>query len=263
MLQLLTCSFSRDPGRARGGLGLGHTVPLAVVIHSLQVKRVTFKNKASRPYSFHLQGVYDHSQGDGVAQTQTSSSPPGVPGEAVPPGESRVYNWRITKKQGPTNTEFDCKAGAYYSTVNKEKDLHSGLIGPLIICKPQTLDPRLHLQANIQEYALLFHSFDETKSWYMEENLKRHCVSPCHAIPEDPWFQLSNKFAAINGYVAETLPGLLVAQYQQVRWHLLNVGSDAEYHAVHFHGLPFNVHSEQEHRMGVYNLYPGVLARWR
>ncbi|KAG7282039.1 hypothetical protein CRUP_020144 [Coryphaenoides rupestris] len=221
---------------------------------------VTFKNKASRPYSFHLQGVYDHSQGDGVAQTQTSSSPPGVPGEAVPPGESRVYNWRITKKQGPTNTEFDCKAGAYYSTVNKEKDLHSGLIGPLIICKPQTLDPRLHLQANIQEYALLFHSFDETKSWYMEENLKRHCVSPCHAIPEDPWFQLSNKFAAINGYVAETLPGLLVAQYQQVRWHLLNVGSDAEYHAVHFHGLPFNVHSEQEHRMGVYNLYPGVFG---
>jgi len=81
--------------------------------------QVTFKNKASRPYSFHLQGVYDRSQGGGVAQTQTSSSPPGVPGEAVPPGESRVYNWRITKKQGPTNTEFDCKAGAYYSTVNK------------------------------------------------------------------------------------------------------------------------------------------------
>lgn len=62
---------------------------------------------------------------------------------------------------------------------------------------------------------------------------------------------------AINGYVAETLPGLLVAQYQQVRWHLLNVGSDTEYHAVHFHGLAFNVHGKQGHRMGVYNLYPG------
>ncbi|CAL8264274.1 unnamed protein product [Lota lota] len=221
---------------------------------------VTFKNKASRPYSFHLQGVYDHSQGEGMAQTQTYSSPPGVPGEAVPPGESRFYNWRITKKQGPTNTEFACKAGAYYSTVNKEKDLHSGLIGPLIICKPHTLDPRLHLQADIQEYALLFHRFDETKSWYMEENLRRHCTPPCKAIPQDPWFQTSNTFAAINGYVAETLPGLLVGQHQPVRWHLLNVGGDGEFHAVHFHGLPFNVHTEREHRMGVYNLYPGVFG---
>lgn len=64
-------------------------------------------------------------------------------------------------------------------------------------------------------------------------------------------------FAAINGYVAESLPGLLVAQHQQVRWHLLNVGSNGEYHAVHFHGLPFTVHAKNEHRMGVYNLFPG------
>ena len=57
-----------------------------------------------------------------MAQTQTD--PTGVPGEAVPPGESRVYTWKITKKQGPYETEFACKAGAYYSTVNKVR-IHS------------------------------------------------------------------------------------------------------------------------------------------
>lgn len=57
--------------------------------------------------------------------------------------------------------------------------------------------------------------------------------------------------------MAETLPGLLVAQHQRVRWHLLNVGSNGEYHAVHFHGLPFTVHAKKEHRMGIYNLFPG------
>lgn len=62
--------------------------------------------------------------------------------------------------------------------------------------------------------------------------------------------------------MAETLPGLLVAQHQRVRWHLLNVGSDGEYHAVHFHGLPFTVHAKKEHRMGVYNLFPGAPPRW-
>ncbi|XP_038555621.1 coagulation factor VIII isoform X3 [Micropterus salmoides] len=221
---------------------------------------VIFKNKASRPYSFYLQGVYDHSQGAGSAQTHASSAPPGVPGKPVAPGEARTYNWRITKKQGPTDTEFNCKTGAYYSTVDKERDLHSGLIGPLVICKPNTLLTRQNTQPDIQELALLFHTFDETKSWYLEESLQRYCTPPCQANTQDPWYHTSNKFAAINGYVAETLPGLLVAQHQQVRWHLLNVGSDGEYHAVHFHGLPFTVQTKQKHRMGVYNLFPGVFG---
>ncbi|XP_041653984.1 coagulation factor VIII [Cheilinus undulatus] len=221
---------------------------------------VLFKNKASRPYSFHLQGVYDHGHGAGITQTYSPTAPPGIPGEPVPPGEARTYNWRITKNQGPSDSEFDCKAGAYYSTVDKERDLHSGLIGPLAICKPGTLRTHQRTQPDIREFSLLFHTFDETKSWYMEENLQRHCAPPCQVNTEDPWYHISNKFAAINGYVAETLPGLLVEQHQQVRWHLLNVGGDGEYHAVHFHGLPFTVHAEQEHRMGVYNLFPGVFG---
>ncbi|XP_028272452.1 coagulation factor VIII [Parambassis ranga] len=221
---------------------------------------VTFKNNASRPYSFHLQGVYDRSQGAGIAQTSSASAPPGVPGEPVPPGEARTYKWRITWKQGPTDPKFDCKTGAYYSTVDKEKDLHSGLVGPLVICKSGTLRTWQNTQPDIQEFSLLFHTFDETKSWYLEENLQQHCAPPCRVNTEDPWYHTSNKFAAINGYVAETLPGLMVAQHQPVRWHLLNVGSDREYHAVHFHGLPFTVHTEQEHRMGIYNLFPGVFG---
>lgn len=71
---------------------------------------------ASRPYSLHLHGVYDKSQGDGQS---SGAGVAGVPGEAVQPGEVRVYTWRITRKQGPTAAEFDCKAGAYYSTQNK------------------------------------------------------------------------------------------------------------------------------------------------
>ncbi|KAM3613214.1 uncharacterized protein V6R79_022640 [Siganus canaliculatus] len=228
------------------------------------VLTVIFKNKASRPYSFHLHGVYDRSQAAGMARTHASSAPPGIPGDPVAPGEARTYNWRITKKQGPTKTEFDCKTQAYYSTVDKEKDLHSGLIGPLVICKSGTLPIHRHVKpekfSQPDEFSLLFHAFDETKSWYLSENLKKYCTPPCQANTEDPWFHVSNKFAAINGYVAETLPGLLVAQHQPVRWHLLNVGSDGEYHAVHFHGLPFTLQAKEEHRMGVYNLFPGVFG---
>nr|XP_015802198.2 coagulation factor VIII [Nothobranchius furzeri] len=219
---------------------------------------VVFRNKAKRPFSFHLHGVYDRSQGAGVVLTSSSSAPAGVPGDPVPPGEARTYNWKINKKQGPAEPEFDCKTGAYYSTVDKEKDLNSGLIGPLVICKSGTLKTGRNKKPDIREFSLLFHTFDETKSWYLEENLQQYCAPPCWANPKDPWYHTSNRFAAINGYVAETLPGLIVAQHQPVRWHLLNVGDDREYHAVHFHGLPFTLHTQQEHRMGVFSLFPGV-----
>ncbi|KAK7922408.1 hypothetical protein WMY93_009310 [Mugilogobius chulae] len=221
---------------------------------------VVFKNKASRPYSFHLQGVYDRSQGAGSRQTYTSNAPPGVPGDPVAPGQARTYNWRIAKKQGPSEKELSCKTGAYYSTWDKDRDLHSGLVGPLVICKPGTLHKGLNRQQDVQEFALLFHTFDETKSWYLDENLKEYCVHPCRVNHAEPWFHTSNTFAAINGYVAETLPGLVVAQHQQVRWHLLNLGSDGEYHAVHFHSLPFIVHTGADHRMGLYQLFPGVFG---
>uniref|UniRef100_A0AAR2JSU8 Coagulation factor VIII, procoagulant component n=1 Tax=Pygocentrus nattereri TaxID=42514 RepID=A0AAR2JSU8_PYGNA len=214
------------------------------------VLTVVFKNLASRPYSLFGPGV---SPGEGLRDGE-------APGDPVPPGEERVYNWRITKRQGPYSKDFDCKAGAYYSTVDMEKDINSGLIGPLLICRPGTLQPRFLLQPGVQDLFLLFTIFDERKSWYLDYNIKEFCTPPCQAKVDDPWFEFGNRFAAINGYVAESLPGLEVAQHQTSRWHLLNVGSGGEFHAVHFHGIPFSVGKDQEHRLGVFNLYPGVFG---
>uniref|UniRef100_A0A8C2FM23 Coagulation factor VIII, procoagulant component n=1 Tax=Cyprinus carpio TaxID=7962 RepID=A0A8C2FM23_CYPCA len=228
---------------------------------SNDVLTVVFKNLASRPYSFHLHGVYDKTQGSFIP----GMGPEGVkaeelPGDPVPPGEERVYNWRVSRRQGPSASEFDCKAGAYYSNVNMEKDINSGLIGPMLICRPGTLRPRVLLQPDVTDFFLLFTTFDERKSWYLDYNIRKFCTPPCQAKVDDPWFEMSNKFAAINGYVSETLPGLIVEQYQMARWHLFNVGSQGEFHAVHFHGLPFGVRKYEEHRMGVFNLYPGVFG---
>ncbi|XP_062875113.1 coagulation factor VIII isoform X1 [Trichomycterus rosablanca] len=223
------------------------------------VLTVVFKNLATRPYSLHLHGVYDRTMESSASQGEDLGRKEG-PGDPVPPGQERVYNWRITKRQGPSSKDFDCKAGAYYSTVDMEKDVNSGLIGPLLICRPGTLRPRFLLQPGVQDLFLLFTIFDETKSWYLDHNIREFCTPPCQASVDDPWFQTSNKFAAINGYVAETLPGLAVAQHQTSRWHLMNVGSGGEFHAVHFHGIPFSVGKDQEHRMGIFNLYPGVFG---
>ncbi|XP_021262077.1 coagulation factor VIII isoform X1 [Numida meleagris] len=206
---------------------------------------VKFKNLASRPFSFHssLQGYEELQEG-----------------KEVQPGELREYSWKVLPQMAPTTQEFDCKAWAYLSNVDLEKDLHSGLIGPLIICRRGVLSSAFRRQLAVQEFSLLFTIFDETKSWYFPENMRRNCRPPCRIQPDNPDFRRNHSFHAINGYVRDTLPGLVMAQQQRVRWHLLNMGSTEDIHSVHFHGQMFSVRTTREYRMGVYNLYPGVFG---
>lgn len=115
-------------------------------------------------------------------------------------------------------------------------------------------------QLAVQEFSLLFTIFDETKSWYFPENMRRNCRPPCRIQLDNPDFRRNHSFHAINGYVGDTLPGLVMAQQQRIRWHLLNMGSTEDIHSVHFHGQMFSIRTSQEYRMGVYNLYPGVFG---
>lgn len=63
---------------------------------------------------------------------------------------------------------------------------------------------------------------------------------------------------AINGYVMDTLPGLVMAQHQRIRWYLLSMGSNENIHSIHFSGHVFTVRKTEEYKMAVYNLYPGT-----
>uniref|UniRef100_A0A8C8SY44 Coagulation factor VIII n=1 Tax=Pelusios castaneus TaxID=367368 RepID=A0A8C8SY44_9SAUR len=212
------------------------------------VVMVSFKNLASRPYSFHSNLL--SYQGSDTISSQ----------EAVQPGELREYSWKVLPQMAPTADEFDCKAWAYFSSVDLEKDLHSGLVGPLLICRPGVLSLAFGRQLAVQEFSLLFTIFDETKSWYLTENMERNCPPLCQIQRDDPIFRKNTYFHAINGYVMDALPGLVMAQHQRVRWHLLNVGGTKDIHSVYFHGQLFSVRTNHEYRMGVYNLYPGVFG---
>lgn len=82
--------------------------------------------------------------------------------------------------------------------VSQEKDINSGLIGPLLICRPGTLKSRVLLQPGVQDLFLLFTVFDEKKSWYLDYNIRKFCTSPCQAKVDDPWFETNNKFAGTS-----------------------------------------------------------------
>ncbi|XP_027581330.2 coagulation factor VIII [Pipra filicauda] len=246
--EYLDDSFTRPAQRGELDEHLGILGPY-IRAEVEDVIMVTFKNLASRPFSF-------HSTLTAYEETQGTEQQGGV----VQPAEVRKFSWKVLPQMAPTMQEFDCKAWAYFSNVDLEKDLHSGLIGPLIICRRGVLSLIFRRQLAVQEFSLLFTIFDETKSWYFPENVERNCLPPCRIQQDSPDFKRNHSFHAINGYVSDTLPGLVMAQQQRVRWHLLNMGSTEDIHSVHFHGQLFSVRTRQEYRMGVYNLYPGVFG---
>ncbi|NXI70048.1 FA8 factor, partial [Anseranas semipalmata] len=178
----------------------------------------------------------------------------------IAPGQSFTYSWRVTTEDGPTQADPRCLTRFYYSSINPARDMASGLIGPLLICFKKSMDQRGNQIMSDETRLVLFSVFDENRSWYLEENIRRFCTDAAHVDTQDPQFYASNMMHTINGYVKDTLPGLVMAQQQRVRWHLLNMGSTEDIHSVHFHGQMFSVRTSQEYRMGVYNLYPGVFG---
>lgn len=66
--------------------------------------QVTFKNLASRPFSFH--------------STLTAYEGTTQQGGVVQPGEQWKYSWKVLPQMAPTAQEFDCKAWAYFSNVD-------------------------------------------------------------------------------------------------------------------------------------------------
>uniref|UniRef100_A0A8C7ILX6 ferroxidase n=1 Tax=Oncorhynchus kisutch TaxID=8019 RepID=A0A8C7ILX6_ONCKI len=214
-----------------------------------QTIMVFFRNLASRPYSLHANGVSYTKQTEGLSYEDESKYWYKYDNE-VQPNTTYTYLWKVNANVGPTGDESDCRTWAYYSGVNPEKDINSGLIGPLLVCRKGTLSTKA---VDMREFILLFMTFDESKSWYYEKN---------HEIMERKNKRarvMDHDFTAINGIIF-SLKGLRMYTNQTVRWHLFNMGSPRDLHSVHFHGQTFIHKQTRDHTQAVYPLLPGGFA---
>ncbi|XP_067896780.1 coagulation factor V isoform X2 [Heterodontus francisci] len=221
------------------------------------VIKVMFKNLASRPYSIHAHGVSYEKSSEGVGYEDFSSDW-FRSDDAVPPNSTYIYVWNVPPRSAPTTTDSVCKIWTYYSSVDFEKDINSGLIGPLLICKNGTLNSVNEIPTDAREFILLFNTFDETKSWYLNDNKHQICKESCEMSKNDSNFVQRNTFHAINGLVNASLRGLVMYEKELVRWYLINMGSSEDVHSIRFHGQTFIENRDNEHRLGIYNLYPGA-----
>nr|XP_027791606.1 hephaestin isoform X10 [Marmota flaviventris] len=205
---------------------------------------VVFKNNASRPYSMHAHGVLE--------------SGTGWP-RAAEPGEVLTYQWNVPERSGPGPNDSACVSWIYYSAVDPIKDMYSGLVGPLAICRKGTLEPNGGRNDMDHEFALLFLIFDENQSWYLKENVATYGPQePGHINLLDETFLESNKMHAINGKLYANLRGLTMYQGERVAWYMLAMGQDIDLHTVHFHAESFLYQNGQSYRADVVDLFPGT-----
>ncbi|XP_008846263.1 ceruloplasmin isoform X2 [Nannospalax galili] len=238
--QQFTNSMFRDPVKRKAEEE--HLGILGPQLHANVGDKVTvvFKNMASRPYSIHAHGV----------KTESSTVTPTLP------GETRTYIWQIPERSGAGTEDSACIPWAYYSTVDQVKDLYSGLIGPLIVCRKhptKVFNPKRKL-----EFSLLFLVFDENESWYLDDNIKTYSDHPEKVNKDNDEFIESNKMHAINGRMFGNLQGLTMHVGDEVNWYVMGMGNEVDLHTVHFHGHSFRYQHRGVYSSDVFDIFPGT-----
>ncbi|XP_062906834.1 coagulation factor V isoform X1 [Mobula hypostoma] len=220
------------------------------------VIKVMFKNLASRPYSIHAHGVIYDKSSEGMSYEDFSTDWY-KSDDVVLPNTTYTYVWNVPPQSGPTATGSVCKPWVYYSGVDYEKDINSGLIGPLLICQNGTLTSINESPKDAREFILLFNTFDETRSWYFNDDKARSSDADFEMSDNSDLIQ-QNKFHAINGLLDDSLSSLVMFEKELVRFHLINIGTSEDAHSIQLDGHTFIERREEAHRLGTCSLYPGA-----
>ncbi|XP_065054471.1 hephaestin-like protein [Rhopilema esculentum] len=248
-------TFTRKKLRSPGKIHLGLLGPV-IKAEVGDIISVVFRNKASRAYSIHPRGVWYDKANEGYGYKDKTTT---KKDDVVYPGAQYTYQWFVDESVGPTAKDPPCVARLYTSNVNPVKDMYSGLMGPLVICKKGSIEPDGMPKGYDAEKFLLMAVMDENKSWYLDDNMKKYCTSDsCGGVSkEDEDFMESNKMHQINGKMYGNLQGLKFCKNSKILWHVFVVGTETDIHAVYFHGNEFEI--EGNHKDSL-TLFPGASA---
>ena len=214
---------------------------------------VVFKNMASRPYSIHAQGLRYNKTNEGMLYSDGFS---GNSGDIVQPGNTFVYRWEVPATSGPAPNEANCKNMMYHSAVNPVKDIYSGLVGPIVICRKNILDFNGKRTDSVEkEFALLFQAFDEKSSWYINKNIQENCPTADTSTPE---FEESNKYDSINGLIYDNIKGLTAKLGDNIAWYIMGLGENKDIHTAHLHGQTYTYRSGSTQEGDVVEVFPGT-----
>ena len=211
--------------------------------------RVVFKNNATHPYSMHPHGVFYKKDSEGALYEDGTSGSDKVD-DAVPPGKTHVYTWEVPERAGPGPNDPSSIVWLYHSHSYEMRDVHSGLVGAIIISRRGASDAAGKPKDVDREFVCLFMLFDENQSWYLDYNIQTYTSDPKgvnkgefvpvdadgNLTPAGTGFSVANGKFAINGYIYGTGPVMTMKKGERVRWYLIGLGEGFSFHTPHWHG---------------------------
>jgi hephaestin len=255
-------TFTTEKKRAKEWEHLGLMGPLirAEVGDTIVVQ---FRNNASQPYSIHPHGVSYDRDSEGTPYPDTGMDAAGL----VSPGLSHTYVWNVPERAGPGEADASSVVWLYHSHNWEPKDVNAGLIGPMVITRrgearadgsPKDVD---------REFAMLFMLIDENASHYLQRNIDAYIQDPksvnkLDMVPIDvdgnlnfagSGFAGANYKASINGFMFGNLPMPTMKRGERVRWYVMTMGGQANYHTPHWHG---NVVTLDKHHTDIFSILP-------
>ncbi|XP_033756941.1 hephaestin-like protein [Pecten maximus] len=233
-VQYEDCKFQNRTKHTSDSVHLGVLGPMLRVAVGEKVQ-VTFRNLASRNYSFLPHGVKFDKDEEGALYRGSPFSTD-ITGKYASPGETVTYTFTVPWSVSPTREDPTCNTYVYHSAVDPTKDIHSGLVGPLLVCKAWSLDREGRQKHVDKDFAVFYLTIDENKSWYLDDNIRVHTEDPASVNKVDPAFVASNRMHSINGRMYGNLQGLDMCIGDDVTWHVASVGDFVSMHGTYFHG---------------------------
>ncbi|WAR20263.1 HPHL1-like protein [Mya arenaria] len=173
------------------------------------------------------------------------------------PGTVGIYKYSIPKRSGPNKNQPNCVGTMYTSRVDPLKDAHSGLIGPMVICKEETLNGYGQRTDDISvEFATAYFIIDENLSHHSAANFALR--APGRVDVKNADFVKSNMYYSINGLIYGNLVDLTMRLGQRSAWYVFGMGMEDDIHTVHFHGQLYIRNTKLTLRGDVLEVFAGT-----
>jgi FtsP/CotA-like multicopper oxidase with cupredoxin domain len=175
--------------------------------------KVVLLNRTTIPVSIHPHGVRYTEADEGARYGDRHGD-----GDAVPPGGRYEYTWFVVPQSGPVAGEPSSKVWLYHSHVGRDGGASRGLVGVIIVTDPAHATAAATPDDVDREFVTLWMIFDEGNGH------------------ESAGSNEANLMHTINGLIFGNLHGLLMNQGDRVRWYLVDLGSESDWHTPHWHG---------------------------
>jgi hephaestin len=235
-------------------LGMMGPVIRAVVGDTI---KVVFKNNTQYPASVHPHGVFYEKNAEGAPYADGTGGPAKAD-DAVAPGRTFTYNWKVPDRAGPGPMDGSSVMWMYHSHSDEIADTNAGLVGPMVITARDQANLATATPDDVdREIFSYFTVENENASVHLDQNLRELAQAPHEVTADDEdAFEESNLMHSVNGYVYGNGPVPVMKVGQRVRWYTYTLGTEVDLHTPHWHG---NTVTTNGMRSDMIQLLPGMM----